>query len=542
MADRLPGHNPFDHVITRVVTDGEVFFLDATRDDQLGDLDHLEQAHYGKGLLLTSDSAGLIDVSPDRPDWYIDSVYKFDLVAEEGVILFQPTFNYYGQWADSNMSWITDDGTEDIDKEFREYFQNNYPTLQETRPVEVHIDREKAHISFSFDYRIEKGWEPDPDNDKKVEQDFYPWDVRADLPKFVGANRATPYEIEYPVRLRETLQFQMDDTWSMSDGKLLEDNDSFRYAKISTFENNVYTDRYEYVTKRDAIMPAEFASIMTTIDKLRNESWLNLYMWTDAARAADEADEADEAKEIVDGVLGDEFWLRLEEYASTLDKADEAEEVVEDVLDDDFWLWLDEYAGALFGGWMLLAAIGTVIYLSIAGDNDFAMRREFVFYPVSMTKFAVMSFMTFGLYQYYWIFKNWQWVRDVENEVISPFWRTFFSVIFNFSLFSRLGKAEGGGYPWFRYVAIPLAVLSLLSELLDGIVNQGDDLTPLDLLTFAPFLVLFPVAAQALKLNSDRKALVAENSRFTWQSYVVMLMFAPVVLLALLGVAAVLFL
>jgi len=48
----IPSHAIFDHVIVRAEIEGEIFLLDGTRGKQLGDLDHMEQGRYGKGLLL----------------------------------------------------------------------------------------------------------------------------------------------------------------------------------------------------------------------------------------------------------------------------------------------------------------------------------------------------------------------------------------------------------------------------------------------------------------------------------------------------------
>ncbi len=35
-----------------------------------------------------------------------------------------------------------------------------------------------------------------------------------------------------------------------------------------------------------------------------------------------------------------------------------------------------------------------------------------IFFPASRTKLLVMSLCTFGLYEYYWFYKNWKLVRD----------------------------------------------------------------------------------------------------------------------------------
>lgn len=53
------------------------------------------------------------------------------------------------------------------------------------------------------------------------------------------------------------------------------------------------------------------------------------------------------------------------------------------------------------------------------------------FFPVSRLKLLVMFFSTLGLYQMYWLYKNWKMVRlRTDEKNIMPFWRAFFGVFF----------------------------------------------------------------------------------------------------------------
>ena len=47
------------------------------------------------------------------------------------------------------------------------------------------------------------------------------------------------------------------------------------------------------------------------------------------------------------------------------------------------------------------------------------------FFPVTISKFVVMSVCSFGTYQFYWSYKNWQRVRDGSDESLSAFGRAF---------------------------------------------------------------------------------------------------------------------
>ena len=66
-----------------------------------------------------------------------------------------------------------------------------------------------------------------------------------------------------------------------------------------------------------------------------------------------------------------------------------------------------------------------------------------MFFPVSTTKLAAMSFCSFGIYHITWIYWNWRFEHDRTGERISPFWRTFFGPIWIHSLFHRVKREAG---------------------------------------------------------------------------------------------------
>jgi hypothetical protein len=63
------------------------------------------------------------------------------------------------------------------------------------------------------------------------------------------------------------------------------------------------------------------------------------------------------------------------------------------------------------------------------------------YFPVSLPKLLVMSVFTFGLYPYYWFYRNWKLIdaRDEGGRV--PILRAIFSIFFCYSLFSDIQDA-----------------------------------------------------------------------------------------------------
>lgn len=65
------------------------------------------------------------------------------------------------------------------------------------------------------------------------------------------------------------------------------------------------------------------------------------------------------------------------------------------------------------------------------------------FHSLDITKFVILSFGTFGLYDLYWFYRNWKLVKNQFRQDLSPFWRAFFAPLWGFSLFGEIHAYAG---------------------------------------------------------------------------------------------------
>jgi len=152
--------------------------------------------------------------------------------------------------------------------------------------------------------------------------------------------------------------------------------------------------------------------------------------------------------------------------------------------------------------------------------------RGMSYFPVSLLKLVVMNFCTWGAYQYYWFYENWQLIKKHECSDISPFWRACFAVIYCFPLFGAIesrgkllhlrpvvssGVLAGG---W-----VLLSVLSLLPD-------------PYWLVTFMSVVFLVPVQDQINRINEQSAPGHDPNKRFTAWNIVAVIVGGSVFVLA----------
>ncbi len=105
---------------------------------------------------------------------------------------------------------------------------------------------------------------------------------------------------------------------------------------------------------------------------------------------------------------------------------------------------------------------------------------------LSVNKFVILSIVTLGLYELWWIFKSWRFFQDKEKSDIMPAVRTIFSIFYLIPLFNKiLNLAKNNGYKH-SYVSVFLFVGFLIVNLLVLLP------TPFFLAAIVSFVFLIP--------------------------------------------------
>jgi len=105
---------------------------------------------------------------------------------------------------------------------------------------------------------------------------------------------------------------------------------------------------------------------------------------------------------------------------------------------------------------------------------------------ISVTKFIILTVVTLGLYEIWWIYKSWCFFGDKERSDIMPALRTVFSIIFLIPLFNKILKlAKGNGYKH-DYVSAFLFVGYVIASFIAMLPD------PFWLLTLFSFIFLIP--------------------------------------------------
>ena len=140
------------------------------------------------------------------------------------------------------------------------------------------------------------------------------------------------------------------------------------------------------------------------------------------------------------------------------------------------------------------------------------------YFHVSLFKFAVMSLASLGLYQLYWFYRQWRFLKQSGEPDLVVVPRVLFSSIFSYGLFRRV-QEQAADYgietPWhpglltFGYIAASVISLFRGWFLLFG---------------FANVLALLPVQRTMLQINAASTPPSYPDTRYSiWDVIIIVL-------------------
>jgi transglutaminase-like putative cysteine protease len=212
----------FNHVIVQAKLAGKTYWFDGTISFQRGGLAVYYDPPYARALVLREGSQSLEtipDPARDSGSVSVNQVYKISDYGQP--VSFVVTSNYRGSNADLVRAQLASQSLEEFAKGNLNYYARKTPSIRLLGKNEVKDDQNSNAITITERYEIDTLWtEPN--------HYFYPDQILSALSKPSVAKRSTPFEIEYPASINQTIEIELpglasapDDSDSISDDALL---------------------------------------------------------------------------------------------------------------------------------------------------------------------------------------------------------------------------------------------------------------------------------------------------------------------------------
>lgn len=158
---------------------------------------------------------------------------------------------------------------------------------------------------------------------------------------------------------------------------------------------------------------------------------------------------------------------------------------------------------------MTATALPAQPYSTAVDTNTEPISIALPYFEVTLGKFVVMSLVSFGLYELYWVYQQWKRVKAQTMDDLSPFWRTFFAPLWVFGLFEHI-RVDGIR----RHVPIGWGSGSLtLAYVVLNIVWRLPD--PWWLMALFSFLPIIPPVRAIVAIHDTVAANRDRNARFS---------------------------
>lgn len=136
--------------------------------------------------------------------------------------------------------------------------------------------------------------------------------------------------------------------------------------------------------------------------------------------------------------------------------------------------------------------------------EEHATQPLFLYIPIG--RLVVMSIVSFSLYEMYWIYKNWSYLKERHNLDINPFGRGWFGMFYCHSLLRRIHEdkeARSIQVPSFSPKSLATGWVVLL--IISIIVGRAPGIAASIISAFIPsFLCLIPVQKYVNAVNERR--------------------------------------
>ncbi|NKF51453.1 DUF3857 domain-containing protein [Shewanella sp. WXL01] len=485
----LPAANLFDHAIVNIQVNGVDYWVDATRQNQGKDLTSLYLPDYGHVLVADEHTQALtkLPAAPERQRIVFKEVYDLSKgLGETGELTVET--KYFGAQAERIRNQLQRKGLNKLASQYQDYYQGLVGELEESQPLSFVDDDKTNQITATEHYRISQPWVEDEAAEEPGEFYFYAYENQ--ITSYLTPPKGEPRLMTqaYPLSIKGELIVNLDDrNWSFEDETIDEQNEFFDFNYQVSFQdsNNQLRIEYQYKHNTDVINPEKFDQWVSALKRVDKYASYGLVSYerssSDTAAAQTAATDTGSSEQSLP------WWV------------------------EDLQMWI--LAGML--------ALLLFVYALVSLIIDEEVEHESVFYPVSISKFVLLTILTLGIYPYYWHYKNWQYIKKQDSPTIMPFFRAFFGTLWFYPLFAQINKRTQESK---SHKFIPLWLGAILALLLITVTVADRYFDESTIVLWVTIVVTLPLVIHINGINGANSSALKANSRWRPRNYIMVLM------------------
>jgi len=270
--DLLPVPFGFNHVILRIEIDGENYWVDPTDYLQGGALQDVYFPNYGWGLPVSKDTTDLVRL-PDGQVKHPTEIETYFTVRSPDEASIGVTFTYYGYEADMKRQFLDREGKEALAQKHLGMVKRTYGNATFSTPLAFTDDREKNILTVTEEFSV-----PTRKRGYKKGLEVFSIINRSYRSPQVDRDRSSPYEIEYPLWVKEHIHIENPFyVWDPDLEELIVDQRSLFYSESMKKEGENSTDLYfELKHIQDHVPQEDISEFWEIIDHMEDNTYFKM--------------------------------------------------------------------------------------------------------------------------------------------------------------------------------------------------------------------------------------------------------------------------
>jgi transglutaminase-like putative cysteine protease len=213
LGDFVPSSSVFNHCIVRLRLNGASYWLDPTMPMQSGDLRNIFQPHDGWALPLTREIIGLEKIGSETPLHVIHREDRLRLGPKrDSLATLTRRVECFSWIADLVRNRAANEGAAAYVKGMLEELQVEWPSIRETKPIEIHDDRIQNCITLILSYEIPDCWKR-LDDGKRLSLRITDAALNSELTPLKGIGRQTEIFLGRPRKVTRYVRIDMPCKW-----------------------------------------------------------------------------------------------------------------------------------------------------------------------------------------------------------------------------------------------------------------------------------------------------------------------------------------
>lgn len=264
----------FDHAIVAVEYNNLLYWVDPTHTHQGGTLGTISYPKMKHALIVGKNDRSLVDIEDRSPQAMTKSKLVFDLTAgPEADAPLSIETTYYHECADNIRGYVANLSSEEMTKNYLNYFRGFYPYIQTTSKAHFEDNLHENILTLKESYIISdaalKFQNPSP----HYRFELFPFNLIANLINYdIDLSRRTPLSLVYPSFCEEEVIIQFPNNLVLDLNGIELANRYYEYSETWSYHEKKLKVLFSLKTLGDHIDPEDLEMVRTFLIQIKERS------------------------------------------------------------------------------------------------------------------------------------------------------------------------------------------------------------------------------------------------------------------------------